>query len=191
MHYGFVEMLQDIGKWLIIGIFTAGMLAIFLPENIFSTYLNNPLLNMLLVLAIALPTYTCAIGSIPMAVVLMMKGLTHGAAFVFLMAGPVTSIASMTVIGKSLGKRTLIIYIGNIVLCALLLGLAIDYLLPASWLNIGIINHSLHCERGIEEFSLFKSICSIALIGLIVNAYIQKKFYSPKKATCNCELLNE
>ena len=186
IHYGFVKLLQDIGKWLIIGIFTAGILAVFLPENIFSTYLNNPLLNMLIVLAIALPTYTCTIGSIPMAVVLMMKGLTPGAALVFLMAGPVTSIASMTVIGKSLGKRTLIIYLVNIILCALLFGLAIDYLLPSSWFNMGIINNSLHCENGIEELSLFKTICSIALMGLIANAYIQKKLHSPKKETCHC-----
>jgi uncharacterized membrane protein YraQ (UPF0718 family) len=54
-HYGFMEMLQDIGKWLIIGIFIAGMIAIFLPEDLFSIYLNNPLLNMLIVLIIALP----------------------------------------------------------------------------------------------------------------------------------------
>jgi uncharacterized membrane protein YraQ (UPF0718 family) len=174
LHYGFVSMLQDIGKWLIIGIFIAGLLAIFLPETLFSTYLNNPLLNIIIVLAIALPTYTCAIGSIPMVAVLMMKGLSCGAAFVFLMAAPVTSIASMTVIGKSLGKRTLLIYIGNIVVSALLIGLTIDYLLPASWFSVGIINQHLHCESGIENISLIKSICSITLIGLLVNANIQK-----------------
>jgi uncharacterized membrane protein YraQ (UPF0718 family) len=181
LHYGFVEMLQDIGKWLIIGIIIAGLLAIFLPENLFSTYLNNPLLNMLIVLAIALPTYTCTIGSLPMAAVLVMKGLSFGSAFVFLMAGPVTSIASMTVIGKTLGKRTLLIYLSNIVLSAILFGLAIDYLLPDLWFNMGILSHNLHCENGIEGFSVFKSICSVALIGLLVNAYFPKKLFSSKQ----------
>ncbi|MDR1757694.1 MAG: permease, partial [Bacteroidales bacterium] len=80
LHYSFVEMLQDIGKWLILGILFAGLIAIFLPDSVFSTYLNNPLLNMLIVLAVAVPTYTCATGSIPMAAALMMKGLSPGAA---------------------------------------------------------------------------------------------------------------
>jgi len=186
LRYGFVEMLQDIGKWLIIGILIAGILAIFLPENLFSTYLNNPLLNMCIVLAIALPTYTCAMGAIPMVAVLMMKGLSPGAAFVFLMAGPVTSIASITVIGKTLGKSALFIYLGNIIFSALLFGMAIDYLMPASWFDMGIMSHNLHCESGVKGFSLFKSICSIALFGLIVNAYIQKKISASKKTTCNC-----
>jgi len=177
LHYGFVEMLQDIGKWLVIGIIIAGLIAIFLPEDLFSTYLNNPLLNMLIVLAIALPAYTCAMGALPMAAVLMMKGLSPGAAFVFLMAAPVTSIASMTVIGKSLGKRTLMIYLSNIVLSALVCGVVIDYLLPVEWFNLGNILCDQIC---IESISRFKSICSIALIGLVANAIIQKKLNKMK-----------
>ncbi|MCL2762301.1 MAG: permease [Treponema sp.] len=185
-HYGFVEMLQDIGKWLLFGIFFAGILAIFLPDDLFSTYLNNPMLNMLIVLLIALPTYTCAIGSIPMAAVLLMKGLSPGAAFVFLMAGPVTSIASMTVIGKTMGKRILIIYMANIVINALVFGLVIDYLIPSSWLTMNMINHNLLCGSSIESISIFNTICSIIFIGLIINAYFQKYLESKKKKCNNC-----
>jgi len=174
LKYSFVEMQQDIGKWLLVGIFLSGLIAIFLPDNLFSEYLNNPLLNMLIVLLLALPTYTCAISSIPMAAVLLMKGLTPGAIFVFLMAGPVTSIASMTVIGKTLGKRMLIIYLLNIVINALFFGLIIDYIIPSSLFDLSIINNILICESGIENISVFKSICSILLIGFIINVYIQK-----------------
>ena len=182
LHYGFVEMLQDIGKWLLIGIFIAGLFAIFLPENLFSTYLNNPLLNMLIILAITLPTYTCATGSIPMAAVLMMKGLSPGAAFVFIMAGPVTSIATMTVVGKSLGKRALLIYLSSIVSVALLFGVTIDYLLPASWFDMSIINQNL-LSGDAECFSPFKSICSIVLAGLIINAFV-RNYVKQKRGCC-------
>ncbi|MCL2765775.1 MAG: permease [Treponema sp.] len=191
IHYGFVEMLQDIGKWLLFGIIFAGVLAIFLPEDLFSTYLNNPLLNMLIVLLVALPTYTCAVGSIPMAAVLLMKGLSPGAAFVFLMAGPVTSIASMTIIGKTMGKKILIIYIVNIVVNALAFGLIIDYLIPSSWLTMSIINNNLLCDSGIESISVFNSICSIIFIGLIINAYIQKYISEKKKNVKPCCCNNE
>ena len=174
MHYGFVEMMRDIGKWLVAGIVVAGLLAIFLPESLFSTYLNNPLLNMFIVLVIAIPTYTCATSSIPMAAVFMMKGLSPGAAFVYLMAGPATSIASMTVIGKALGRRTLLIYLFCIITGAILFGLAMDYLLPASWFAVEKMNDLTHVHHH-DGISWFKTICSITLAGLIINAHIQKK----------------
>jgi len=188
-HYGFVEMIQDIGKWLLFGIFFAGLLVIFLPESIFSTYLNNPILNMFIVLLVAIPSYTCSIGSVPMAAVLLMKGLSPGATFIFLMAGPVTSIASMTVIGKTMGKRCLIIYVINIVINALFFGLVIDYFIPSSWFDMSIINQNILFDNDIHNVSLFGIICSIALIGLIFNAYIQKylsSIKSKKQSSCCC-----
>ncbi|MCL2101521.1 MAG: permease [Fibromonadales bacterium] len=171
LHYSFVEMMQDIGKWLVAGIVIAGLIAIFLPESLFSTYLNNPLLNMFIVLAIALPTYTCATSSIPMAAVLMMKGLSPGAVFVFLMAGPATNIASMAVVGKALGKRTLSIYLVCIIASAVLFGLAIDYLLPSSWFAIEKMSDLTHVHH--DEISWFKTACSVLLGGLLVNAQIR------------------
>jgi uncharacterized membrane protein YraQ (UPF0718 family) len=186
LHYGFVEMLQDIGKWLIFGIILAGFLAIFIPDSLFTTYLHNPILNMLIVLLIALPSYTCSIGSIPMAAVLLMKGLSPGAVFVFLMAGPVTSIASMTVIGKVMGKRTLVIYITNIIINALIFGLLIDYIIPSSWLSMSMITQNIFLDHSIDNISLFNSICSIILVGAIINAYIQKFINSRKNTDDSC-----
>ena len=186
LHYAFVEMIWNIGKWLIFGILIAGLIAIFIPDSIFTSYLSNPLLNMLIVLAIAVPTYTCATGSIPLAAVLMMKGLTPGAAFVFLMAGPATSIASITVIGKMLGRKTLLIYLASIIAGSVACGLLIDYVLPAQWFSMSMMNHDLLHQHHHEGFSWFKTICSVSLAGLLANAYIQKKLHSPKKETCNC-----
>jgi uncharacterized membrane protein YraQ (UPF0718 family)/copper chaperone CopZ len=199
LHYAFVEMIQDIGKWLIVGILTAGLIALFIPESLFTAYLNNPLLNMLIVLAVAVPTYTCATGSIPVAAVLMMKGLTPGAALVFLMAGPATSIASITVIAKALGKRTLFIYLCSIIAGAVTFGLLVDYALPASWFDMGRMNHDLLHVHHHDGFSWFKTLSSVFLAGLIINAFLQKyrnsiqikttnkmtKVYSISGMTCN------
>ena len=170
LQYGFVEMMRDIGKWLAAGILFAGALAVFLPESIFLNYLNIPLLNMVIVLAIAVPTYTCSTSSIPMALVFMMKGLSPGAAFVYLMAGPATSVASMTVLGKVLGRRVFLIYLFCIIAGALLFGLVIDYLLPASWFDVEKMSNLMHAHH--DGISWFKTICSITLAGLIVNAYV-------------------
>jgi len=180
LHYAFVEMIGNIGKWLVFGILIAGLIAIFIPDTIFTSYLNNPLLNMLIVLAIAVPTYTCATGSIPLAAVLMMKGLTPGAAFVFLMAGPATSIASITVIGKMLGRRTLLIYLASVVIGSVACGLLIDYALPAQWFSMSMMNHDLLHQHHHEGISWFKTLCSAVLILLLINVFIQDYIYSVK-----------
>jgi hypothetical protein len=66
----------------------------------------------------------------------MAKGLTPGAALVLLMAGPAVNSASMLVIGKVFGRRTLWLYILSIVIGAVVFGLGIDYLLPQEWFAV-------------------------------------------------------
>ena len=97
LSYGFVEMMADIGKWLVVGLVVAGMITTLVPDQWFEVFKDNSLLSILLVLCISVPMYVCATGSIPIAVALMMKGLTPGAALVLLMAGPACNVASLLV----------------------------------------------------------------------------------------------
>ena len=106
--YAFIELLQDIAKWLIIGFFAAALISVLLPDDFFSSFKGLGLLEILVVLAASVPIYICATGSIPIAAVLLMKGVSPGAALVFLMAGPATNVATMTVLGKTMGKKSLI-----------------------------------------------------------------------------------
>ena len=177
-RYAYVEMIQDIGRWLIVGLVVAGLITVFVPESFFALFAGNSLLSMLLVLVFAIPMYLCATGSIPIAVALMMKGLSPGTALVLLMAGPAVNAASMLVVGKVLGKKTLIIYILSITLGAILFGLGIDYLLPPEWFSAPIARMAECSECGP---SIFNIICTITLILLLVNAMILR--YRHKK---NC-----
>lgn len=176
--YAYVEMIQDIGRWLIVGLVVAGLITVFVPESFFALFAGNSLLSMLLVLVFAIPMYLCATGSIPIAVALMMKGLSPGTALVLLMAGPAVNAASMLVVGKVLGKKTLIIYILSITLGAILFGLGIDYLLPPEWFSAPIARMAECSECGPSVFNI---ICTITLILLLVNAMILR--YRHKK---NC-----
>lgn len=177
-RYAYVEMIQDIGRWLIVGLVVAGLITVFVPESFFALFAGNSLLSMLLVLVFAIPMYLCATGSIPIAVALMMKGLSPGTALVLLMAGPAVNAASMLVVGKVLGKKTLIIYILSITLGAILFGLGIDYLLPPEWFSAPIARMAECSECGPSVFNI---ICTITLILLLVNAMILR--YRHKK---NC-----
>lgn len=169
LRYGFVDMMADIGKWLVIGLVVAGLITVFVPTDFFGQFVHSSLLSMLLVLLLSIPMYLCATGSIPIAVALMLKGLSPGAALVLLMAGPASNMASILVVRKVLGTRTLIIYLGAIITGAVLFGLGIDYLLPREWFisSLGVGNTCTDCHH---EPSLFSWISTITLTLLLINA---------------------
>lgn len=179
-QYAFVDMMQDIGKWLVMGLIVAGLITVFVPDSFFAIFADKPLLSMLLVLAFAIPMYLCATGSIPIAVALMLKGLSPGTALVLLMAGPAVNVASMLVISKVMGKKTLALYLISIISGAILFGLGIDYLLPREWFVTPLAQiHACH-ENGISWFKLGSFIL---LTLLLLNAFIQRY---RKPAACTC-----
>ena len=167
LSYAFLEMMEDIGKWLMVGLIIAGLITVLVPDSFFEVFKDNSLASMLLVLCFAIPMYLCATGSIPIAVALMLKGLTPGAALVLLMAGPACNMASILVINKVMGRKTLITYLASIITGAVGFGLAIDHLLPREWF-IPTIAPSAECCH--EETPLFYWICTGVLLLLLINA---------------------
>ena len=164
LRFGFVEMIEDIGKWLVIGLVIAGLITVFVPDEFFALFRGNPQLSMLLVLCIAIPMYICATGSIPIAVALMMKGLTPGAALVLLMAGPACNMASILVINKTLGRKSLVLYLVSIITMAILWGHVVDYLLPAEWFQMAL-SVGRCC---IEESTSWLNWSSTIVLGLLL-----------------------
>ena len=169
LRYAFVDMMQDIGKWLVLGLVVAGLITVFVPDSAFEIFKDNSLASMLLVLCIAVPMYLCATGSIPIAVALMLKGLTPGAGLVLLMAGPACNMASILVINKVLGRKTLITYLVSIITGAVGFGLIIDHLLPRQWFLSNLTTQDC-CH---EQYGWFTIGCSILLILLLANALIR------------------
>jgi len=172
-RYSFIDFLQDISNWLIIGLLIAALISVLIPDDFFADKIPNDFLGMLSILIISIPVYICATASVPVAAVLMLKGLSPGAALVLLMAGPATNAATITMIAKVLGKKSLIGYLGAIIAGALLAGFLIDYLLPAEWFRVsehfGHIGHN----HGMLPAWL-KSASVIILTILLINGYVQK-----------------
>ena len=183
LRYGYVDMMQDIGKWLVIGLIVAGLITVAVPDGFFATFAHRSLLGMLLVLACAVPMYLCATGSIPIAVALMLKGMTPGAALVLLMAGPAVNVASILVIRKVLGKRTLWLYLAAIVGGALAFALGIDYLLPREWFTESLATITAACHTHTPWFNI---LCTIVLLALLVNALVRRFVRKPASEACGC-----
>jgi copper chaperone CopZ len=165
--------LQDISKWLIIGMMLAALLSVVIPDDFFTKNISNEYLAMVLMLLASVPLYICATGSIPIAAVLLMKGLSPGAALVLLMAGPATNIATMAVIGNSLGRKTLWVYLASIIGGALFFGTIVNELIPREWIT-GAIPSVMHGAGHGHATGWFQWIMSAMLVVLIMNGYLQK-----------------
>ncbi len=171
LNFGFVEMMEDIGKWLVVGLLIAGLITVFVPNEFFAIFKDNTFMSMLLVLCISIPMYLCATGSIPIAVALMLKGLTPGAALVLLMAGPACNFASILVINKVLGRRTLICYLIAIIVGAVAFGFGIDYLLPREWFTDNLVGSDACCH---EDTAWYQWLSTGLLALLLLNVVRMK-----------------
>lgn len=172
VRYGFGNMMEDIGRWLLIGLVVAALITAFVPADALAVLSAYPLLSMLLVLLVSVPMYICATGSIPIAVALMLKGLTPGAALVLLMAGPATNAASLLIVHKALGRSVQAFYVGAIVVGAVVFGLIADYLLPASWFTLPMAETlACHAHGGAMHSGWLQTASGIVLSLLLVRAF--------------------
>lgn len=187
LKYAFIDFMDDIAKWLAIGILIAGLISVLLPDDFFMTHLSNPYLSMVVMLVASIPLYVCATSSVPIAAALILKGLSPGAALVFLMAGPATNAATISVIGNTLGKKSLIVYLGTIIVGSFAGGIILDQFFPASWFT-GIIAMG-HDHHMLPAWLMISStiILTILIIYTLINKMIKK--YRGNNHDCeSCEV---
>ncbi len=130
-RHGLVDMFTDLSPWLVAGFMLAGLAAAVIPEGFLERHVGSGLPAMLLMLVVGLPMYVCATSSTPVAAALIARGLSPGAALVFLLVGPATNIATMIVVSRDLGRRGLVVYITTIAAVAVVFGILIDAAAPS------------------------------------------------------------
>ncbi|HAS89421.1 MAG TPA: hypothetical protein DCS48_08975 [Desulfovibrio sp.] len=165
MQYSFGNLLQDIGLWFIGGVLLAGIFGALIPDGFIERNLGDGFFPLLIMLAAAVPLYVCATASTPIAAALALKGLSPGAALVFLLAGPATNAASFTVVAKLLGKRSAFIYLGSIIGCSLALGMLTNWLYYSMGLSITDWVHTGE-EHGHGVFYTLSALILLALIAV-------------------------
>lgn len=180
LRYGFIDFLGDISKWLVIGLLVAALITTLVPRDFMETMSLSPILQMLLIIIVAVPMYVCATGSIPVAAGLVAVGVDPGAAFVFLMAGPATNAAAITILRKTLGLRALLVYLSTIICGALIGGLVISYLLPADWFVVASRGVCDECVVG-GGIGLLSIVCGVVMTILVVCSYVIGKICDSHK----------
>jgi uncharacterized membrane protein YraQ (UPF0718 family) len=174
LRHGFYTLPRDVSGSMLLGLAIAALIAVLIPDDFFAEYLGSNWLAMPAMLVLGIPVYVCSAASVPVAAALIAKGLSPGAAIVFLMTGPATNAVSFTTVYNQFGKRTVIIYILTVVVCALLFGIMFDFLFS----NLATkVAHHIHAESAtwIEHFA------AVALLGLLAWASLSKYLTSRAK----------
>lgn len=136
MLYAFTDLMDDIGPSLLGGLLLGGAILLLLPSEFTQKHLSGGILGMLAVLAASAPLYLCATSSTPLAVGLILQGMSPGTALVMLLAGPATNAASLAVVLKLFGPKATLRYLITLCAMAILMGLGTDALLTV--LNLSI-----------------------------------------------------
>lgn len=141
----------------------AGLISFIVPTDFMEHHAAGRIKPLLMMLLVGIPLYICATASTPIAAALVLKGLSPGAALVFLLAGPATNVTTITVIIRLMGKRIAALYLASIALCSLLLGLAVDQLYRTFQLDVTHWSHAIR-ESADNPFALASSILLLFLI---------------------------
>jgi hypothetical protein len=180
--YAFGGLLKDIGGWLLVGVAVAGLIGYLVPDDLFTFLQGHNFLSMLAMLLIGIPLYICASASTPIAAALILKGISPGAALVFLLAGPATNAATLTLVGRFWGRAATTVYLISIAVCSLALGGLTDLLYSfAGWDIVGQIQAVV--EHGP---SLFDSLAAILLLGLWGKNFLPN-WHGPDD-DCSCDI---
>ena len=175
MQYAFGTLLGDIASPLLFGLFLGALITVAIPSNLSEMLIEYSWISYIIAIAIAVPMYVCATASLPIAAGLMLAGVSPGAAFVFLSAGPATNTVTIGVVKKMLGLRTLYIYLGTIIIGSVVFGFGLDYVLQD--VSIKDMIH-MHEEAGLVEWT------STIVLWNMVLYFILKPYFEKQEIKC-------
>jgi uncharacterized membrane protein YraQ (UPF0718 family) len=109
---------------LLIGVFVAGILKSVIPEKIITTYVGgNRVSSNLIAVLFGVFMYFPTLVEVPMARTFLDLGMGRGPLLAYLLADPVISLPSILVVGKLIGLKRILVYVGLIIFFCTLAGL--------------------------------------------------------------------
>ncbi len=177
IQYAFIDLFSDLALWLALGFILSGIISAWLPDTVFEGRLGGGLPGILLMLVVSIPMYICATGSTPIAAALIAKGLSPGAALVFLLAGPATNTAAIPVLSRLLGKRSVVLYLISVIGTTLLIALLVDYF----YLKMGLSIVPAIVTPEHEHISIVNRLTGILFVALLFKGMWKKSVPSGLK----------
>ncbi len=169
VNYAYVESIDDIAFQFVIGLGIAGLISLLIPNDFFKGMaIAEGFTGMLMMIIIGIPMYICSTSSIPVAVALIAKGISPGAAYVFLVAGPATNAATLLILNRILGLKHTVLYLVTIIAGSMAFGPLVNLLVGITGWNAPIMgagNALTGAFTGLEYISA--AFLAVLLLGTL------------------------
>ncbi len=153
---GLGDVVDDTAPWILAGLGVAALAAPFLGGAPLSAIPAG--VDVLIFALVGVPTYVCASAATPLVAVLLLGGLSPGAALAFLITGPATNITTFGVLTQLHGKRAAVMFSLAIIGTSVGLG----YVVNAFFGNIPIVALDMLTVEGASAYKI------ASLIGLVL-----------------------
>ena len=162
----FNDLFDETAGWLLTGLVLSGCIDFLIPVGFFQQEYFAGFYSYLIMLLIGLPMYICASASTPIAAMLVYKGLSPGAALVFLLMGPATNLGSVLLLIRTFGRKTIYYYLIILSILAILAGFIVDNL--QSLFPVKLSANLIKLETA--EQSVLATVCAVFFVVLVVNS---------------------
>jgi uncharacterized membrane protein YraQ (UPF0718 family) len=137
-HNLFLRLLKNIGRnikttglYFLIGIALSAIFQRYVPQDAFAALFGkNRGFGLLMAATVGVPLYMCGGGTIPLLQTWLTRGMSMGAASVFMITGPATKITNLGALKIVLGLKHFMFYMVFTILAALAGGFIIDRVCP-------------------------------------------------------------
>ena len=166
---GYFELLGEVSRPLAFGLAVSAVMTVCVPADFFATaFGGNDWLAMSAMVLVGFPMYVCSTASIPIAASLVAKGLTPGAAFVFLMVGPAINAASLATVSRLIGVRATAAYALVIAFGAIACGIGVNAL-PSETVS------GISAAAGQEGVTALQHVAAVVLTLLVAVGLFRRK----------------
>ena len=125
---GLGTLVDHTGPWILVGLVVAALVGPLVKDSWLAG--SDPYLQVVLFAMLGIPVYVCASGATPMVAVLLVGGVSPGAALAFLLTGPATNVVTFGVITDLHGRKAAVFFCVMMASFAVAIGLAVNYLFP-------------------------------------------------------------
>ena len=122
LRTGLGEVVDATAPWILLGLALAALMDPLLQSSWVERLPAGA--EVVFFALVGIPTYVCASGATPLVAVLLVKGVSPGAALAFLLTGPATNITTFGVLSALHGRRAALLFGGAVVGLSVGLGLA-------------------------------------------------------------------
>lgn len=177
VQFGFGPAVDNVAPWILMGLLLSALLMPFVSRDWIRAVPDG--IEVPVAALLGLPIYVCATGSTPLAAMLVAQGLSPGAAVAFLLTGPATNVTTFGILARLHGKGIALLFGAAMLVGAVILGFAVNLLVPAPAVVLGAEHEHGHPGWEWAALVVVGAVFLASLLRLGVRPFLERLFESP------------